>query len=57
VLAAVSVLTVAIVVLIAIFDLDSAADTVHARIPYLYLIYIAAGLGWYGVRRALRPNR
>jgi len=57
VLAAVSVLTVAIVVLIAIFDLSSAADTVHARIPYLYLFYIAAGLGWYGVRRATRAHR
>jgi len=56
VLAAVSVLTVAIVVLIAIFDLNSAADAVHARIPYLYLVYIAAGLGWYGVRRAMRVN-
>jgi hypothetical protein len=56
VLAAVSVLTVAIVVLIAIFDLDSAADAVHARIPYLYLVYIAAGLGWYWVRRAMRVN-
>jgi amino acid transporter len=54
VLAAVSALTVAIVILIAIFDLNSAADTVHARIPYLYLVYIAAGLGWYGVRRAMR---
>jgi len=57
VLAAVSVLTVAIVVLIAIFDLNSAADAVHARIPYLYLVYIAAGLGWYGVRRAICANR
>jgi amino acid transporter len=57
VLAAVSVLTVAIVVLIAIFDLNSAADAVHARIPYLYLVYIAAGLGWYGVRRGMRVNR
>lgn len=56
-LTAVSVLTVAIVILIAIFDLNSAADTVHARIPYLYLVYIAAGLGWYGVRRAMRANR
>ncbi len=54
VLAAVSALTVAIVVLIAIFDVDSATDTIHARIPYLYLIYIAAGLGWYAVRRTMR---
>ena len=36
-LAAVSVLTVAVILLIAIFDLNSAADPVHARIPYLYL--------------------
>jgi hypothetical protein len=50
-------LTVAVMILIAIFDLNSAADTVHARIPYLYLVYIAAGLGWYGVRRAIRANR
>jgi amino acid transporter len=57
VLAAVSALTVAIVVLIAIFDLNSAADTVHARIPYLYLVYIAAGLGWYWARHAMRVNR
>jgi amino acid transporter len=56
VLAAVSVLTVAIVVLITIFDLESVSDAVHARIPYLYLVYIGAGLGWYGVRRAMRVN-
>ena len=56
-LAAVSVITVALVVLIAIFDLNSAADAAHARIPYLYLVYIAVGLGWYGIRRALCANR
>ena len=56
-IAAVSILTVAIVVLIAIFDVNSASDAVHARIPYLYLAYIAAALGWYGIRRALRANR
>jgi amino acid transporter len=55
-LAAVSVLTVAIVVLIAIFDLNSATDAVHARIPWLYLAYIAAGLGWYGVQQTRRAN-
>jgi len=51
VLAAVSVLTVAVILMIAIFDLNSAEDIVHARIPYLYLAYIAAGLAWYALRR------
>ena len=36
-LAAVSILTVAVILTIAVFDLNSAADAVHARIPYLYL--------------------
>ena len=31
------------IVLIAIFDLNSATDAIHARIPYIYLGYIAAG--------------
>jgi amino acid transporter len=51
VLAAVSVLTVAVILMIAIFDLNSAEDIVHARIPYLYFGYIAAGLAWYALRR------
>jgi amino acid transporter len=51
VLAAVSVLTVAVIIMIAIFDLNSAEDIVHARIPYLYLGYIAVGLAWYALRR------
>jgi amino acid transporter len=51
VLAAVSVLTVAVILMIAIFDLNSAEDFVHARIPYLYLGYITAGLAWYALRR------
>jgi amino acid transporter len=55
-LAAVSIFTVVLIVLIAIFDLNSSTDAVHARIPWLYLVYIAAGLGWYGVRRAMRVN-
>ncbi len=50
-LAAVSVLAVAVILMIAIFDLNSAEDVVHARIPYLYLGYIAAGLAWYALRR------
>ena len=47
----VSVVTALVTVLIVIFDLKSAADVVHARIPYIYLGYIAAGIGWYWVRR------
>ncbi len=50
-LAAVSVFTVAVILLITVFDLNSAADAVHARIPYVYLAYIAVGLAWYGLRR------
>jgi amino acid transporter len=50
-LAAVSILTVAVILIIAVFDLNSAEDVVHARIPYLYLAYITAGLAWYAVRR------
>jgi amino acid transporter len=49
--AAVSVLTVLVVLCIAIFDLESASDAVHARIPYIYLGYIALGIGWYLLRR------
>jgi amino acid transporter len=50
-LAAVSVFTVVVILTIAIFDLKSAEDVVHARIPYFYLVYIAVGLGWYGFMR------
>ena len=57
VLAAVSVLTVAVMVLIAIFDLNSASDALHARIPYIYLVYIATGLVWFWVRRTMHANR
>jgi amino acid transporter len=56
-LAAISIFTVVLIVLIAIFDLNSSTDAIHARIPYLYLVYIAAGLGWYGVRRTMRAHR
>ncbi len=55
--AATSALTVILILLITLFDLNSAADAVHARIPFIYLVYIAAGLGWYGLRRGLRANR
>jgi len=50
-LAGISVLTVAVILIIAIFDLNSAEDVVHARIPYIYLAYITLGLAWYGLRR------
>ena len=56
-LAAVSVFTVAVILLIAVFDLNSATDAVHARIPYLYLAYIAAGLIWYALRQRISPTR
>jgi amino acid transporter len=51
VVAAVSALTVVVLVLIAIFDLRSTADALHARIPYIYLGYIVAGIAWYALRR------
>ncbi len=49
--AALSVLTVLVMVLITIFDVRSSADAVHARIPYVYLGYILAGLLLYFSRR------
>ena len=55
VVTAVSILAVIAVVLIAIFDLRSTADPVHARIPYLYLGYIALGIAWYFIRRKPAP--
>lgn len=47
----VSVVTVLVMILIVVFDLRSASDPTHARIPYLYLAYIAAGLVWHLMRR------
>ena len=49
--AGISMLTVVVMILIVIFDLRSATDEVHARIPWIYLGIIAAGLAWYAVRR------
>jgi amino acid transporter len=48
---AVSVTTVLVMILIVIFDIQSAADANHARLPWIYLAYIAAGLTLYFVRR------
>ena len=49
--AAVSILAVLVVVLIAVYDLRSTADAAHARLPYIYLVYIACALAWYAARR------
>ena len=49
--AIVSVLTVVVMILIAIFDLRSGTDPNHARIPYIYLGYILAGIAVYLLRR------
>jgi amino acid transporter len=49
--AAVSVITVLVIVLIVIFDLKSATDTAHVRLPYIYLGYVVAGILWYLLRR------
>ena len=55
--AIVSVFTVVVMILIAVFDLRSSSDAVHARIPYLYLGYIGAGIAWYGLRRKKAVSR
>jgi len=53
----VSVVTVVVMILIAAFDIRSASDAIHARIPYLYLVYIATGLAWYLLRlKKAAPN-
>jgi amino acid transporter len=49
--AAISVVTVLVMILIVIFDLRSATDAIHARIPWIYLAYICFGLTWYFLRR------
>jgi len=54
---AVSVVTVVVMILIVIFDLRSATDATHARIPWIYLGYIALGLGWYFARRGKTMGR
>lgn len=55
--AVLSVVTVVVMVLIVIFDLRSAADQTHARLPWLYLGYIALGLVWYVLRRSKTAAR
>jgi len=48
---AISILTVLVMILIVIFDLRSASDGIHTRIPWIYLGYIASGVAWYALRR------
>lgn len=50
-LAAVSIATVIIILLIGVLDLRSVADPLHTRIPYIYLVYILLGLVWYAFSR------
>jgi hypothetical protein len=38
-------------ILIVIYDLFSATDPAHARIPYIYIIYLVAGIAWYKLKR------
>ena len=56
IVAAISVLTILVIILIGVYDLRSAPDAVHARIPYLYLAYVAAGMMWFFVRRRRVEN-
>jgi amino acid transporter len=49
--AGISLLTVLVMILIVVFDLRSATDANHARIPWIYLSYIAAGVAWFLLRR------
>ena len=49
--AATSVVAVLVVVMIAVYDLRSTTDAAHARLPYIYLLYIVGGLAWYALRR------
>jgi amino acid transporter len=55
--AAVSALTVVVMILIVVFDLQSASDANHARIPWIYLAYLAAGSVWsWLARRNFAPK-
>jgi amino acid transporter len=49
--ASISILTVLVVIMIAIFDVRSTADEIHARIPYIFLAYMCAGIAWHVLRR------
>ncbi len=46
-----SIATVLVMGLIVVYDLRSASDATHARIPWIYLGYLGVGLLWALVRR------
>jgi amino acid transporter len=50
-IAIVSVVTVLVMILIGVFDIRFSGDPAHARIPYIYLGYITAGIAVYLLRR------
>jgi amino acid transporter len=43
--------TVLVVILITVLDIRSSEDPAHARIPYIYLAYLATGIAVYFSRR------
>jgi len=43
---------VLVLIVVVIFDLQSASDVNHARIPWIYLGYLALGLVWSSLNRA-----
>ncbi len=55
--AAVSAVTVLVMILIVVFDLRSATDANHARIPWIYLGYLAIGLAWSRIGRMKTGRR
>jgi amino acid transporter len=46
-----SVVTVLVMIVVVVFDLQSAADANHARIPWIYLAYLAVGLIWSAISK------
>jgi amino acid transporter len=52
----VSTLTVIVIVLIAMFDVRSSSEPVHARIPYIYLAYVVIAIVIHFARRKPYKN-
>lgn len=50
-IALMSFAAVLVVVLIGVYDLRSTADIAHARLPYIFLLYLAMALIGYAIRR------